>query len=267
MKYVGCCVPISALRKEPSHRSEMVSQLLFGECCTLLEFGTENQSNGQAGWIKVSCRYDDYEGWCQLSHVVEIDLENFQQADKELTDDWVNEVDYNGHPMYVPMGSSLTALTHGRAFWRKNLVKYSGKVWKPVVVKITSKIIKQVAYKFLNTAYLWGGKSVFGIDCSGFAQMVYKFLHVQLPRDAWQQAEKGDVVNSLQEAVCGDLAFFDNDEGKIIHVGIILNPQEIIHSSGKVRLDKLDNEGIINLETKQRTHKLRIIKRHFKISS
>ncbi len=256
MKYAGCCVPVSALRKEHSHKSEMISQLLFGECCTLLEYGEQ-------GWIKIKCRYDNYEGWCQVSHLVEIDEENYLQADKGLTDDWVNEVDYNGHHMYVPLGSSLTSLTHGKAFWRKNSVQYSGKVWKPVVVKINTKIIKQVAYKYLNTAYLWGGRSVFGIDCSGFSQMVYKFLNVQLPRDAWQQAEKGNTVNSLQDAVCGDLAFFDNEESSIIHVGIVLNPQEIIHSSGKVRLDKLDKDGIVNLETKQRTHKLKVIKRYF----
>lgn len=260
MKYAGCCVPVSALRKEPSHRSEMVSQMLFGECCTLLEFGSDN-------WIKIKCRYDDYEGWCQLSHVVEIDEENYLVADKELTEEWVNEVDYNGHLMCVPMGSSLTSLTHGRAFWRKNLVKYSGKLWKPLVVKINAKIIKQVAFKYLNSAYLWGGKSVFGIDCSGFSQSVYKFLNVPLPRDAWQQAEQGDVVASLQDAVCGDLAFFDNEVGRITHVGIILNPQEVIHSSGKVRLDKIDNDGIINSENKQRTHKLRVIKRYFKVGN
>ncbi|MDQ6757198.1 MAG: C40 family peptidase [Bacteroidota bacterium] len=258
MKYAGCCVPVSALRKEPSHKSEMVSQLLFGECCIILEYGMES-------WVKIKCKYDDYDGWCHASHVVEIDEENFLQANKELADDWVNEVDYNGHHMYVPYGSSLTSLNHGKAFWRKNSVQYSGKVWKPVIAKINSKTIKQVAYKFLNTTYLWGGKSVFGIDCSGFSQMVYKFFKKPLPRDAWQQAELGDTVNLLQDVVCGDLAFFDNEEGKITHVGIVLSPQEIIHASGKVRLDKLDKEGIVNLETRQRTHKLKVIKRYFEI--
>ena len=256
MKYAGCCVSVSALRNEPSHRSEMISQLLFGECCTLLEHGRDN-------WVKIKCRYDDYEGWCPLSNIVEIDEKIYLQADKALTDDWVNEVDYNGHNMYVPLGSSLTSLNHGKVFWRKNSVQYSGKIWKPLEVKINSKVIKQVAYKFLNTAYLWGGRSVFGIDCSGFSQMVYKFLNIPLPRDARYQAEKGDTVKSLKEAVCGDLAFFDNEEGRITHVGIILNPNEIIHSSGKVRLDKIDNEGIINLETRKRTHKLKVIKRYF----
>jgi cell wall-associated NlpC family hydrolase len=93
--------------------------------------------------------------------------------------------------------------------------------------------------------------------------MVYKFLNKRLPRDAWQQAEEGEVVNFLQEAQAGDLAFFDNEEGRITHVGILLNEHEIIHSSGKVRIDKIDTQGIMNLETKLRTHKLRIIKRYF----
>ena len=130
-------------------------------------------------------------------------------------------------------------------------------------MKITPKQVKQLVYKFLNTPYLWGGKSVFGIDCSGFSKLVYKLLNVAIPRDAWQQALHGDTVSFLQEAKCGDLAFFDDEEGKIVHVGILLNEHEIIHSSGKVRLDKIDNQGIQNVETKQRTHKLRIIKRYF----
>jgi len=256
MKYGCCCVPVSAVRRDASHKSEMVTQQLFGECCTIIE----EQTNG---WIKIKCRYDDYEGWCQQAHVVEIEEASFNQADKNLTDDWVSQVDYNGHQMHVPLGSSLTSLNYGKAFWRKNAVQYSGKVWNAVVVKITPKLVKQIAYKFLNTTYVWGGKSVFGIDCSGFCQMVFKFLNIALPRDAWQQAEKGDLVPALNKVQCGDLAFFENEEGKITHVGLLLSQNEIIHSSGKVRLDKMDKEGIVNLETKQRTHTLKVIKRYF----
>ncbi|MEO9071114.1 MAG: NlpC/P60 family protein [Ginsengibacter sp.] len=256
MQYTVCCVPVSPLRSEPSHKSEMVSQLLFGEKSTVIESGVDN-------WVKIVLKYDGYQGWCQISHLTEIDEDLYTKIDKDLTAGWVNEIDYNGHYMHVPLGSSLSAFQNGKAFWRKNSVQFKGEVWNPEEVKITPKLIRQLAYKFLNTSYLWGGKSVFGIDCSGFAQMTYKFINKQLPRDAWQQAEQGDVVNSLQEAHCGDLAFFDNEEGNIIHVGVLLNTQEIIHSSGKVRLDKIDTEGILNLETKQRTHKLHIIKRYF----
>ncbi|HEY8659185.1 MAG TPA: C40 family peptidase [Hanamia sp.] len=256
MQYAVCCVPVSPMRAEASHRVEMVSQQLFGEKSIIIESAPDN-------WVKIALKYDGYEGWVQQSHVTEIDEEHYLNVDKDLTADWLNEVDYNGHIMFVPMGSSLSAFKNGKAFWRKNSVHFKGKVWNPEEIKVTPKIIKQIAFKFLNTTYLWGGKSVFGIDCSGYAQMTYKFLNKYLPRDAWQQAENGEVVNFLQEAVCGDLAFFDNEGGRITHVGILLNDHEIIHSSGKVRIDKIDTQGILNLETKQRTHKLRIIKRYF----
>jgi hypothetical protein len=233
----------------------MVSQQLFGEKSFVIEKKDD--------WIKIQLRFDGYEGWVQQSHVVPIDEDIFNKNDKGLTQEWINEVDYNGHIMYVPMGSAVSAFKNGTAFWRKNLVHFKGKTWEPEEIKINAKLIKQIAFKFLNTSYLWGGKSVFGIDCSGYTQIVYKFLNYSLPRDAWQQAEQGTAVNFLQEAHCGDLAFFDNEEGRITHVGILLNENEIIHSAGKVRIDKIDTEGILNLETKQRTHKLRIIKRYF----
>ena len=256
MEYMVCCVPVSPMRATPSHKAEMVSQQLFGEKSFILERVADN-------WVKIQLKYDGYQGWVQQNHLAEIDEEHFIKTDKDLISDWIDEVDYNGHIMYVPMGSSLSAFKNGIAFWRKNSVHFKGKVWDPEEVKISPKVIKQIAFKFLNTSYLWGGKSVFGIDCSGYAQMTYKFLNLYLPRDAWQQAEEGKVVNFLQEAHCGDLAFFDNAEGKITHVGILLNDHEIIHSSGKVRIDKIDTDGILNMETKQRTHKLRIIKRYF----
>jgi hypothetical protein len=256
MQYVVCCVPVSPLRAEPSHKSEMITQQLFGEKSVVIESGVDN-------WAKITLKYDGYEGWCQLSHLTEIDEDHYSKVDKDLTAGWVNEVDYNGHRMFVPMGSLLSAFKNGMAFWRKNLVHFNGEVWNPEEIKISPKVIKQVAFKFLNTSYLWGGKSVFGIDCSGFTQMTYKFLNIHLPRDAWQQAELGEAVSFLQQAHCGDLAFFDNEEGKIIHVGMLLNENEIIHASGKVRVDKIDTQGILNLETKERTHKLRIIKRYF----
>ena len=124
--------------------------------------------------------------------------------------------------------------------------------------------IRQAAMKYLDVPYLWGGKSLCGIDCSGFSQQVYRQFGIKLPRDSYQQAEFGEVVGFLLEAKCGDLAFFDNEEGRITHVGIMLSNDQIIHASGKVRIDKIDNQGIINAETGARTHKLRIIKRYKK---
>jgi len=165
--------------------------------------------------------------------------------------------------MFVPFGASLAAMKNGNMLWRKNTVHFSGKIWNPAEAKHDAKTIKQVAYKYLNTTYLWGGRSVFGIDCSGFAQAVFKALNIHLLRDASQQATQGELISFIQQARCGDLAFFDDDEGNIIHVGILLNEYEIIHSAGKVRIDKIDSQGIINTDTGLRTSKLRIIKRYF----
>ena len=249
-----CCVPVSPLRAEPSHRAEMVSQQVFGECCEILEQAKEN-------WSRVRCTYDGYEGWCQADQLTEIDEPEFTKGGNALTPDWVNSLEYNGHPMMVPMGSHLTAMKNGRAHWRKNQVHFKGKAWEPANVLRDPKSIRQLTYKFLNTPYLWGGKSVFGADCSGFTQTIFKFLHIPLLRDAYQQATQGEAVGFLEETKTGDLAFFDNEEGKITHVGILLSANEIIHASVKVRIDKIDNMGIVRSDNFQRTHHLRIIKR------
>ena len=122
-------------------------------------------------------------------------------------------------------------------------------------------LIHAYAHRYLGVSYLWGGKSVFGADCSGFVQQVFKMASIRLPRDASQQAACGELVGFLQQAQLGDLAFFDNEEGQITHVGIMLNPQQIIHSSGYVHIDSIDNQGIIHHITGLRTHTLRVIKR------
>ena len=255
MQYAICCVPVSPLKKEPFHNVEMISQQLFGERCTVLEM--------IPGWIKTRCKYDNYEGWSQAGHLVEINEDQFAILYKKLASGRINEVIYNGEKMFVPFGSSLATFKKDNAVWNNIFINYRGKKYNPPREKINKKNIKWISGKYLNTSYLWGGKSIFGIDCSGFTQSVYKFLNIYLPRDSWQQAELGDTVDLLHNANCGDLCFFDNEEGKITHVGVLLNNHEIIHSSGKVRIDKIDNEGIINSDTGVRTHKIKMIKRYF----
>ena len=247
-----CCVPVSPVRAADAHKSEMVSQLLFGEMVTILERGKDL-------WTRISCDYDKYEGWVTTNHLTE---PPYQHAPLHLTADWSNEVLFNGQPMRISFGSELRGLVNGQAEWGKYNWSFKGNHLDPQHVRRTEKNILKVAFMFINTPYLWGGRSVFGIDCSGFTQLVYKSFGSPLLRDAYQQATQGEVVGFLQEAKTGDLAFFDNDEGKITHVGILINEHEIIHSSGKVRVDKIDSQGIVNVDTNERTHRLRIIKRY-----
>lgn len=205
MKIIACTVAIAPLRKEASHRSEMVSQLLLNETAELLE--EEKQ------FTRVRCLHDDYEGWIANNQLKAVDA---APASNHTTEDF------------------------------------------------TTENVRAAALRYLETPYLWGGRTRCGIDCSGFSQAVYQSMGIALPRDAWQQAEQGEVVGFLQEAVCGDLAFFDNEEGRITHVGVMLNAAEVIHASGKVRIDPIDNQGIINGDTGVRTHRLRVIKRYKK---
>lgn len=253
MDIVVCIVPVSPMRKEAAHQSEMVSQLLFGEVAEVLE-KTKN-------FMRIRCWHDDYEGWCQLSQLTGI--ENPQVTwYRQLSAEWLSVIDFNGYPMQIALGSSFDMLHKGRAQIGAYSFTYEGKIWDPSLNAFEPEALGKLAMRYLNTPYLWGGRSVFGIDCSGYVQQLFQFFNKRLPRDAYLQANEGEVVGFLQEVQCGDLAFFDNEEGKITHVGLLLNTGTIIHASGKVRIDKIDNMGIVNSDTGERTHTLRIIKRY-----
>jgi len=242
-------VPVAHMRLTPDHRAEMVNQLLFGESVIILAITKD-------GWIEVKSTTDGYVGYCRLNQFL-LMAEPLAQTG-EYTGDWVEQISVNGEKLMIPFGSNLSLLNTvipGYSF------SFNGNIFKAASTNRSAENITHIASMFLNSAYLWGGKSVFSIDCSGFVQSVFKMLQIALPRDANMQARQGEAVGFLQEANCGDLAFFDDEKGDITHVGILLNEQQIIHASGIVRIDAIDNEGIINGTTKKRTHQLRVIKR------
>jgi len=257
MPYAITVVPVMPLRSEPSHKSEIISQALWGECSEIVITGND-------GWVKVKCQFDGYEGWATFNHLEIIDEALFHAPYTHYTTAWVNKVQLSGKLMHVPFGCAVKSGNGPVTNWGGVTVQFEEKL--AAIGKgnaVDTGALTAAAFQYLNTAYLWGGKSVFGVDCSGFTQTVYRTLGIDLLRDAYQQATQGTTVDFLQEARLGDLAFFDNAEGRITHVGILLNDHEIIHSSGKVRVDPIDNQGITNIDTGVRTHKLRIIKRLF----
>ncbi len=240
------------LRFEPSDRSEIVSQVLFGEHFEVLE--TQQQ------WAKIRLQYDRYEGWIDSKQYQKISESDYKQLSEDAIVLNADLVEYITAPhnllMPIPLGASLSFLSHPEI----NTTNFDFEGLRVSGVKPKSNLI-QTAFLYLNSPYLWGGKTPFGIDCSGFTQMVYKLNGYHLLRDASQQATQGDALSFIEESQPGDLAFFDNDEGRIIHVGIIMEDNYIIHASGKVRIDRLDHLGIYNAEANKHTHKLRVIKK------
>src|SRR5690606_14241243 len=197
-------------------------------------------------------------GWADGKQFSVISEEEFNsiQTEKYASESFNLAVEKE-NPVTLPMAAFLPNLKDGKIKFGELEMDYLGEFQSGNLEK---QAIPDLALLYLNTPYLWGGKSVFGIDCSGMVQQVYKFCGVKLPRDAYQQAEIGEALSFVEEAEPGDLAFFDNTEGKIIHVGIMLEGNKIIHAHGKVRIDPIDSTGIFNTDSQTYSHKLRVIK-------
>ncbi len=245
------------MRREPGEQSEMVSQLLFGE--------TYQVMIEEGNWIQIITQYDRYSGWIDRKLYREITESSFgliQNQYPPVQSSLLMSIERRGaSPMLILAGSTLPGYSR-----KKDIIEIENQVfhirWAFGEMGVKGlQTVNKTSGHFLNTPYLWGGRSIFGCDCSGFVQIVYKIHGIKLQRDSSQQAEQGDVVPSLSEARLGDLAFFADEEGKVYHVGLIISPDEIVHSSGYVHRDRLDVQGIFNLETREYTHKLFSIRR------
>ena len=251
MNYGISNLSIVPMRNEAADQSEMVNQVIFGEHFKVLEIRKK--------WSKIRLAHDSYEGWICNKQWIEIEEDIYKQLDKEvatITTDILDIITKTHHQPIV-IGSILPSYKSGHALINNEMYQFDGLTTPGFIKK--DKLVEN-ALMYLNAPYLWGGRSPLGIDCSGFTQMVYRLQGVDLPRDAYQQAEVGTTLSFVEESEPGDLAFFDNAEGKITHVGIILEDNHIIHASGKVRIDRIDQQGIFNTETGNHTHKLRLIK-------
>lgn len=254
MSYGICNLSIIPLRLEDSDTSEMVSQVLFGEHFMILEQGKN--------WSKIKLHFDDYEGYIDNKQFVTISEElyvDLSVEDKQFSGEIIDFVsDDKNQLTTIPIGARLPFFSNGIFDINGTKYMYDGTVFNE---RIPKEEILQKAFLFLNTPFLWGGKTPFGIDSAGFTQLAYKLCGYNLLRDAKQQATQGEVLSFIEESEPGDLAFFDDAQGNITHVGIILNDYNIIHSYGKVRIDVLDHSGIYNTDSQKHTHKLRVIKK------
>jgi len=253
------------LRSSSSSASEMVSSLLFGERCE------ELQSEGD--WLKVRCLHDWYIGWIPKNYLYPLtaDLVNHRWSVVQDADSaWL--ADNNQFPGLISQGNTAIALSPGswvpsveEIFVGNQMFRYARRStqdsWlQPSRASLSTHLsteqrFVESARLFLHTPYLWGGRSIWGIDCSGLVQVAAAMSGIKLPRDAYQQAEVG-AKKMWNQAAAGDLAFFANTEGRVTHVGIVLENAYIIHAHGRVRLDKLTPSGIESVENGQITHSL-----------
>ena len=244
-----CPLSIVPVRMEANHRAEQVTQWLFGETADVLE------RTGK--WARLRFHHDSYEGWVdakQMAPMAAAETKPVRSIEQ------FTHVSTASGALVVPFGAVLQGYSAGAFQIGAERLTFPGRT---TAQPNGTPVMRMLAVKdqWLNTPYLWGGRSPFGVDCSGLTQMMFLVGGLKLPRDAWQQAELGSQVDFIDLATTGDLAFFDNEEGRIIHVGIVLEGRKILHASGRVRVDALDHEGIYNASEKKYTHKLRVIKR------
>ena len=236
----------------------MVTQLLFGETVKIYE-------EKKGDWRRIKTAFDDYDCWVDKKQITEISIEEFDDINDKsrvLSGELVHVIHNKSTEEFIPivLGSFLPNYNKNKVSFNVTDYVFDGLTFDTSKESLKNKLVEN-AYLYLNTPYLWGGRSPFGIDCSGFTQLLYKLNGVKLPRDASQQAKVGQTLSFVEESEAGDLAFFDNEEGNIIHVGMVLENNRIIHASGKVRIDRLDHQGIYNVDTNKYSHRLRLIKK------
>jgi hypothetical protein len=247
-----CNIAFIPLRAEASHRAEMVTQLLFGEAYRIIDY------QQTAGWAKIETQFDNYSGFIDIHQIALIHKSVYESYEQNLLQVAPSQITVFDkiRCFSFPISAGSTLLLDAN-----NCMRMGAELFEIPALPKQIKDLKSIACSFLNTPYLWGGRSMYGIDCSGFNQLVFKIIGKCLPRDASQQAFLGKEITSLSQTQCGDLAFFHNKEGRTVHTGLILDKGSIIHSSGKVRIDVLDEQGIFCTERNEYSHQLQTIRR------
>jgi hypothetical protein len=253
MEYAVVNVPAAPVRRKPGHYREMVNQLLFGETVKVLK------TKGDL-WVKIRSLHDSYEGWMTNTLLEEIDEAGANTRSAFVTTDLLSRIKAGNKILNIPCGSSLPFFEEGSGKIGKTEFEFKANYCKRDEQEPGAELLQQLVFPWLNAPYLWGGRTPLGVDCSGFVQVIYKLMGIDLSRDTWQQAQEGKPVKKFKDALPGDLAFFDNKED-IVHVGILLGNDQIIHASGKVRIDGITRKGIVNADTGKRTLRLRAIRR------
>ena len=251
-----CTLSSVAIRSKPDHQSRMVTQIIFGEVCEII---TKKHNY----WCRVLFNFDQSEGWClshQLHFISASEFEKYQRK-RAYALDVSQSVIGDSHHLPILLGSVLPHYDGISFKIPGQVMRYSGQVYFPDQNDFRIEMLIKVARKYLHAPYLLGGRTPFGIDAGGYIQSVFRIFNIDLPRSVHLQSDEGEILDFVSEGRPGDLAFFEDEDGKINHGGILLDNETIIHAFGSVRIDLLDHFGIFNKSLKNYTHRLRFIKR------
>ena len=249
------------VRTEPSECAEQSTQMLFGELCTILE--------QKSRWNRIKLMSDGQEGWVDAKMTTPMSDDEYKTYSEALTSSAkvIFPMTYavsenNGQTIPLTAGTQLAQYKEGRF----EVLGVGFRIDPSMVcvqpLEMNQEHLLQVVRFFLNVPYLWGGKNAMGMDCSGFTQTIMGLFGKNLLRNASEQVQQGEMVDSLKEAKAGDLVFFDHEDGKISHVGIVIDPERVIHCSGRVKVEKLDETGIFSAEQGEYSHHLVVIRRY-----
>lgn len=244
------------LLRAPDHRSEQVSEILFGEKARLLELDFP--------WVKVQTAWDAYEGWCLYEQLAPIPERSYKKPDTWYSATHFGHIIWENQLQPLAMGSPLTGIKSRNSPYRSLEGRFKGKRARTRDLVWSADAFIEALMRYLYAPYKWGGRSIWGIDCSGLVQMGFKLCGQEIARDAAQQYHFGSSVDFDFLPEKGDLAFFEDEKGAIHHVGVIINENQIIHSSelnGGVAIDLIDAQGILNMKIKKRTHVLKCLRR------
>lgn len=248
------------VRAEARESAEQNTQMLFGQTCEITE--------SKERWMYVRLDADGQEGWVDAKMVTPMSAKEYTayRTQYKSCARVVFPVAYavsenNGQTIPLTAGTGLTGYKDGRFEVLGVGFRIEPSMVAATPMEMNEPNLLQVVRFFLNVPYLWGGKNALGMDCSGFTQVIMSLFGKQLLRNASEQATQGRQVTRLSNAKAGDLAFFDHKDGKISHVGIVIDKDRIIHCSGRVKVEKLDETGIFNTEKGDYSHHLVTLRR------
>lgn len=249
------------VRREPQETAAQETQLLFAETCTILSeldrwIEIKNDADGQHGWVdaKMLTRLSSAE-WKLLRQAQCV-------ARVKLPMAYALSMN-NGQTLPLAAGTCLPNYHDGQFELLGVPFRIDPSMVAAEPMEMTEANLLETVRFFLNIPYLWGGKNAMGLDCSGFTQVVLSLFGHSLLRNASEQVQQGRAIHSLSSARMGDLAFFDHEDGKISHVGLLLDKERIVHCSGRVKVEKIDEQGIFSVEAGNTyTHHLVTIRRY-----